>query len=897
MKIKPKPSFIRLEKFLLSCFFLFCCGAICYGQTNIVGVVLNEQSKPIADASITLMLAKDSTVVAFNFSNQKGEFSILYHGIETDLLLGVSGFNIKQHIHKIANDNQKVTVFVQEEAIELKEFSLKAPKIWGATDTINYAVDAFRDSTDLVIGDVIKKLPGIAVRESGQIEYRGKPISKFYIENMDMLQGRYGIATNNISASDIAIVQVFENHQPIKALQDIAFSDDAAINLILKPDARGVLSAMAELGGGTNEKVLWNNTLTGMYFSKTRQYLTSLKTNNTGNDLEQEFQSFYNRFALPPAGFSSMVMPAPPPINRNRYLFNEAYGSTINNLFKTKNDAELTVNFNGFRDIDDRTGFSQTRYFIPGADTITINENLNSHTRKLNFEAGIGYKKNTPQNYLSTLTQASIKLAESTGTVVGADQTTQNDKNEPVRLTNTIHWVRRVLDSDKQPGIEFNSLTYYQATPYRLDVSPGSFAGEFNENEPFSTIRQNVNFNSFQTQNRMMFLLQKQWKSIFINPVMLFSLEHQSLNTSLYTSQQGDVFSLLHDASFQNDISWLRMKTGLGLSFTYRKRDFNIILSTPVQYQHISLADNQTNEGSTKSDRIIFLPHVDFNYNLSSRWGISGNWFWYNHNPDLRNLYPGLILQDYRTLSLYDSRLSDSYGHQGRIQLSYKNVLQFLFANVEMNYNQYRNEVMYAQQFEGSTLKISMVEMESRGDYLSIVGRMGKGFDWKKLSFNAEGSWGSGSSPQLRQDSLIRYSNQGVNGNITLSMEVIERLVLSNKSSYSSMKMTAGSDKKSEPLLSYINATSMSYAFANRLLFSMGFEYYHMQDKNRQQDYFLLDAQLAYTFKRIRFSLDFNNVLNAENYIYSYYGNLNSYYSEYRIRPASILLSARFKIY
>ncbi len=129
-------------------------------------------------------------------------------------------------------------------------------------------VDAFRDSTDIVIGDVLKKMPGIVVKESGQIEYRGKPISKFYIENMDMLQGRYGIATNNISASDVATVQVFENHQPIKALEDIAFTDDAAINLKLKPGAKGNFTGMADVGSGIDNQFLWNSTLTGMYFSK-----------------------------------------------------------------------------------------------------------------------------------------------------------------------------------------------------------------------------------------------------------------------------------------------------------------------------------------------------------------------------------------------------------------------------------------------------------------------------------------------------------------------------------------------------------------------------------------------------------------------------------------------------
>ncbi len=873
----------------------FFCSENGYCQKIFHSIVLNEQSKPIADASITLMLAKDSTVVAFNFSKPEGRFSILYQGNETDLLLGVSGFNIRQHIQRVDLDVKDLIVYIREEAIELKEFLLKAPKIWGS-DTINYSVRAFRDSSDQVIGDVIKKLPGITVRESGRIEYKGKPISHFYIENMDMLQGRYGIATNTISASDIATVQVFENHQPVKALQDIAFSDDAAINLILNHDSRGIFSAMAELGGGSNENFLWNNSLTGMYFSKSRQHLTSFKTNNIGNDLEQEFQSFYNRFALPSADLANMVKPAPPPINKNRYLFNKAFGGAINNLFKTPSDAELTINLNGYRDLDDRLGFSQTRYMIPGADTLTIAEGLNSHTKKLNLEGGLGYKRNNPHSYLNSLTQVSLSLDESDGFVLGDDVITQNNKNQALRLTQNINWVKR-SDSEKQPGIEFYSRTYYQAAPTRLDISPGSFTNEFNQNGPFETNRQNVNFNSFQTQNRMMFLLQKQWKSIFINPMLLYTLEQQSLNTTIFTSRLGNEFTPLNQSSFQNDMTWLRMRTGLGLNFTYRKRDFNLMLSTPIQYQHIALSDHQNHQESLKSNKIIFLPHLNFTYDMSTRWQLSGNYFWYNHNPDLRNLYPGLILRDYRTLTHYDNKLSDTYGHQSRLLLSYRNVIHFLFANVEVNYNKYRNDVMYVKQFQGSTLNITRVEMENTGDYLSVIGRMGKGFDWKKLSFNAEAYWGSGSTPQLRQDSLIRFRNEGFNTNITLTIEPFKRFVLANKSSTSRMTMRAGGYGQSDPLVNYINATSMSYSFASGIMFSLSFEYYHLQNQKRQNTFFLLDGQLVYNIRRIRFALQLNNILNTENYIYSYYSSLNSYYSEYRIRPASIKLSARFKLY
>ncbi len=869
-------------------------GGFAQTQTIIQGKVTNTLNQPIPDASVMLLKTTDSTVVAYNFSDSKGEYKIYYDGKDVELLLMVYGFNIQRKIKKITNQSQIVDFMVSEQAIKLKEFSVKSDKIWGSRDTVNYVVDAFRDSTDIVIGDVLKKMPGIVVKESGQIEYRGKPISKFYIENMDMLQGRYGIATNNITASNIATVQVFENHQPIKALQDIAFSDDAAINLKLKPDAKGIYTFMADIGGGIDNQLLWNSSVTGMYFSKKRQHLASIKTNNTGNDPDKEFQSFSDENMLISGPISSIVLPTPPQINKSRYFFNRAFGSTINTLVKTKGEAELTFNLNGFHDIDDRKSYDLTRYILPGEDTITIREQMDSHSSRLKIEGGIGYKKNNDQNYLDARLLFAGNFTESTGNI-NDEHIKQNSEHDPLNVSSTIHWVRRG-SVNKQSGTEWYSKSFYLSQPSLLEIMPGVFAQELNDSLPFDVVRQEVAFNSFETRNSLMFLSSSRWKSFLLHPIMLVSMEHQSLNSQLSESLQDHVFSELTGNSLQNDMEWMRIKAGVALKLTYHKRDFNFELSTPIQYQHLKLSDKIKPDDSEQK-RIIFQPQTNLRYSISARWEVSGSYFWYNHNPSLRNLYSGYILQNYRTLIRYESSLSDSYGQQGTLKLSYKDIMQFLFTNIEVRYNRYRNEVMYAQQFEGSAMKISLVEMESEGDYLSVTAHAGKGFNWKKLSVNAEASWGKGITPQLRQDSLIEYKNQGINTNITFSLALTEKLHLANKSSWSAVSGSTGSAAKLNPIVNFIDAATINYILSNGLICSIGMEYYDTRDGGRKQTFFLLDAGISYTWKRVRLTVDYNNILNETNYVYAYYRALSSYYSEYRIRPASILLSMRFKLF
>jgi hypothetical protein len=204
---------------------------------------------------------------------------------------------------------------------------------------------------------------------------------------------------------------------------------------------------------------------------------------------------------------------------------------------------------------------------------------------------------------------------------------------------------------------------------------------------------------------------------------------------------------------------------------------------------------------------------------------------------------------------------------------------------------------MYAQEFEGAMMKISAVELENTGNYFSVTAHAGKGFNWKKLSINAEASWGKGITPQLRQDSLIEYKNQGINANMTLSLAVTERLQFANKSSWSSVSGNTDAGEKLDPIVSFIDAATLNYILPNGLIFSFGMEYYDTRNGNRNQNFYLLDAGITYTWKRVRFMLDYNNILNTTEYVYAYYGTLSSYYSEYRIRPASVLLTARFKLF
>lgn len=53
---------------------------------------------------------------------------------------------------------------------------------------------------DRTIEDVLKKIPGIEVTANGTIRFHDKPINRFYIEGMNLMEDRYALASKNIPA-------------------------------------------------------------------------------------------------------------------------------------------------------------------------------------------------------------------------------------------------------------------------------------------------------------------------------------------------------------------------------------------------------------------------------------------------------------------------------------------------------------------------------------------------------------------------------------------------------------------------------------------------------------------------------------------------------------------------
>lgn len=205
----------------------------------IQGVVVDaDAGTPLSDVQITVR--KEKLILQYTSSDKKGGFKIKTPADSKGKLF-FSFLGYKTVEIELSEATNKTKIEMTAQSFSINEVTVKAPKIRGQGDTIMYFVEQFSSERDKTIGDVLKKMPGIDIDTEGKITYNGKSINKFYIEGQDLLGGRYGLAVNGIPQKEVGQIEVYEDHQPIRALEGLSFSDQAAINVKLKENAKATL--------------------------------------------------------------------------------------------------------------------------------------------------------------------------------------------------------------------------------------------------------------------------------------------------------------------------------------------------------------------------------------------------------------------------------------------------------------------------------------------------------------------------------------------------------------------------------------------------------------------------------------------------------------------------------
>ncbi|MDE6768972.1 MAG: Plug domain-containing protein, partial [Muribaculaceae bacterium] len=743
-------------------------------------------------------------------------------------------------------------------------------------DTINYNVGSFLSQTDQTIADVLKKMPGITVSDAGQVAYQGKPIKNFYIEGLDLMKGHYGIATNNIDPNNIATVQVMENHQDIKALKGLRPEEQASINLRLKDGVKGVFNLIAAPGGGYGDKRLWNNSAIATYFRRNSQFLATYKGNNTGEDLWQELYSFDDDYSRT-TNISTISMPSAPGIDKRFYYFNRSHNATFNNVYRIGKSGEFGINAAYLNDRDTRQNHSSVTNYLPNDEMNTVDERIKGTGYTQKAYGDLTYMNNGDENYLKEQLKFDWSITDADSRILtDGDNISQIGKTDTYRLLNKFHMTRR-NSSDR--GFEITSLINLEKRPHSLSVSPNLFSDII----PGDMLYQHVDFRNISTENHAGLLSAFKIGNFTLHPSAIANYHHNSLKSRLEAAH--------------NDLTLDYLDAGVGAEIMFSTRKAHASLYLPMKFRLFRL-NNRLDGNIADKNRFRAEPSLNFTYKLNSSHNLKATAMLNYMTPSIETLYSGHILTSYRELLAYDVEgLYEGMNQYYLLGYDFKNILSMSFGGAEVSWSRQSPEVLYGSYYDGIVQRTISRRTSEKGDMISAKIHISQGFDWRRLKIGVSAIYSHYDSPLLVQDEVLRYSGNSIGVNADISLTPFKWLGLAYQGNYSQSATQQKGYDRFPWLRTVTNKASLDFTIPEGVTLSTSLYHYYNNFNDGDKSFFLLNAEARYTIKRFSFRLSCDNILNRKSYIYSSLSALTESKAIYNIRPLSVLLKIRFRIF
>lgn len=824
---------------------------------DITGLLLDAESRePVAGAIIKAVGGK-------GFAASKSDGSFILKGPAKQISIRCMGYETKNE--EVPLKNGEILLCPKETV--LNEVVVQAPDIFQKGDTLVFNVGKYATSADDAIIDVIKRLPGVKVEKDGTIMYQGKPINKFYIDGNDFVGDAYGLATNNISKDDVAAVELMENHQPIKALEDIEFSDQAGINLKLKEDAHSRWVGVTNAGGGFSP-LLYSGSVFAMRLARKTQNMFTLKADNTGWNPENEimehsydpmFSSIYKE-ALWREYISADEAGAP--LSESRTRDNRSWlANAIVSWGNGDTANRLKLNY-----IGDRLDYSSsifTDYFSPKIDNLNQNDVL--HTRRHSLNAELKTEINKKNYFLKDNLRFDIGCQRGASSVSGSFNLNQDVTRRKLSLTNDLRLIKK---TDKRI-FTLSSRNGFLHNPANLSVSAD-----------YGDPTQRIGINDLRHTTESQYGLFKGFWRLYVYGGVDINYRHINLDLSHFPVRQntaGQYNALLASA-------YLSPKA------EYDRRGWRIVLHIPIQWRHYTLQGNH--------DFAIFSPNLYLYRQLTAKSDFSMQASYSSYAPDAAMFVDCAVLSDYRNLFISIPIEKNSSATSASTTYRYRNPLTAFFANISASYTYNRSPYISNKKFVNGFIFTTYEPLFTGAHNFNTKGGVSKGLCHNRLVIGLELSYSNISAATMRDDAKQDFRQEVLTANPYFKGS-LNRWLSMNYTINVNVSTLKISSQSSSDAISLYQTLSFTIIPDDNFHFTLGGEHYYTRfgdSQTKDANLVLIDASASWQINaKIRLGLTARNLLDRQNYRYSTFGSLSRTDHIYRIRPRNVLLTAQLR--
>lgn len=685
-------------------------GQICFAQQKISGTVQEAQTqKPIPFASVNVL--SENKIIAFKTTDKEGQFTLNLTKEYADLYIQINHLTYEKFEMKIGKQTTHLQIILVPKTHVLDDVVVKSkPKVSRSNDTISYDVGSFAKDEDRNIGDVIKRLPGMEVTESGLIKYQDKTVSKLYIDGDDLLDNQYGIGTRTIPHKMVKDIQVLDKHEQYKVLKNKRFTDDVAINLVIKEDAKLKLTGKAKIGIGT--PTLYDPEINSILFNKKVKMLNVLSGNNIGKDLSSDIiangqSSLLARFGN--TAINNLLSTSTienPNIPKSNYYFNHSGSINTNNLYNYKNSWQFKSNIQALYDSERQNNATNTQYLLEGDDVFFHEENHIS-TQKWLGAARLSASTNTDKKYVNNTLSFEYEKKDIKALLVSSSgQMDQFQKHRITGFSNQFNYIPQLKNNDI---ISINWSLNYGNKPQSLQIFPGVFPEILNDNISYKSTLQHIEVPSFFTEISTGYHFSKskikQYYQVGINT------DRQHFNSALYL-QKTDIADRKLEAPMANDLHWNRSQLRFNPQYDWRIDRFEAQLDIPITYL-LTQYEDLTHQLYLSKKTVLINPALKARWQTSQEDYVQFSYQLAQNIGNIEDIFRGAVLRNYRMISQNNAALNESKKHDISLTYNFVRTLKIIFANAGLSYSRTMSNTILSSTIRDNITENILVNMDN----------------------------------------------------------------------------------------------------------------------------------------------------------------------------------------
>jgi hypothetical protein len=856
-----------MRALLTSLLFVLFGFASAFAQKQIKGKVKDTKGAPVVSANVNLK-DKEGNILSFTRTDDKGNFTLSFTEENKDLTIEATTIGYEKKIIVVTDLAKVYDLIMKDSEINLKTVVVKnRPALSLNGDTLSYKTSDFADKQDRSIGDVLKKMPGIEVSEDGKVSYNGKGISALYIDGDNVLDDKYSIGTKSIPLGAVDKVQVIEKDQPVKMLRKNNMSEDVALNLVMKDEAK--LKVMGDIRAGLGIPDRFDGNANAMLFKKKTKFINNIKGNNVGIDPGIDLTSFnpFNSGNDKPSGFLSAGAAGVPTLPQKRTLFNKAGLANLNNLYKFSDELQVKANIAYLYDQRNQqySKFSET--YLSG-QTITYNELQENAINPQKFQAKLNVLDNADDHYFSNNLITNYSLNNTASNVItngiGANQTL-NQKN--FEISNELSY-RKKLKSENT----FNFFSFISRTtqPEVLNINPGLNEAILNNNKPFAGLNQYVKLPTWYTNNYTAFA--------FVNNKFTqtyrvgFNLQHQELGSELYRVQNSGNTELV-SSQMTNNLEWLKSKFYTDATYEYNSGNFKASLGLPISYNYITYKD-ETRGLDKNLHRIFVNPSLSLKYQTGIENYVTANYSYNNNLGGIDDVYRGTILKNYRSLFANDAPITESKSQSVGAGFNFRKAMQMFFFNLTANYTTSTVNTISSYNLSNNIQQRVVISLPNDMKSLAFGANASKYLFSLRSTVNVGASFNQSTFEQLQNNELLPFTSQSLAYKAGIDSKINNFINWSYNATYaiSTNKTTSATAIKNNNQQLRQQSSITATAFKSVFMTLSAEHIFTHQTTQPDLKYLFADFNVRYRVQKLKTDLEFGitNLANIKKFEANY---------------------------